>query len=291
MSSRSVRVASAVLLVLAARSARADERATDDCIRAHKEAQVLRREGKLRLSREKLGECSSAMCPSVVSDECSRMTTELDRVQPAVVFELRDARGQVLRGVRASIDGADAQVIDDAPVPLDPGEHVVTFDAPPAAPVTRRLVVTEGETSKRELVTFVSPAVPAASAAPPASLLIRAQSGDALALDGRSVGVGAWSGVVGPGLHDVRVSHAGKEEFHGVVDVKPGAARALDVTLSDARPTVPSWVWFAGAAVVAAAAGVTAYFLFREDDAQQAPPTAGLGSVHVQSAPAVLRRW
>ena len=135
-------------------SARADVTLTkDQCIDANGEGQELRREGKLSGAREKLLLCANQACPEIVRDDCNRRLDELERVQPTIAFEAKDASGADVTAVKVMVDGKPlADVLDGTALRVDVGRHVFTFEVIGSPPVTRTLVMTEGEKGRREVV-------------------------------------------------------------------------------------------------------------------------------------------
>jgi hypothetical protein len=103
-------------------------------VAANEAAQTLRQSGKLDAARQQLRACVAAACPAVLRDDCAQRLDELQRAQPTVVFDVKDAAGHDVATVRVSVDGRlVAERVDGTAMPLDPGEHEVRFDAAPAA--------------------------------------------------------------------------------------------------------------------------------------------------------------
>jgi hypothetical protein len=168
-------VAAALALSTLAAPAAAADPTKAQCVEANTKGQDLRRAGKLTLAREQLGVCSQGSCPALVRDDCSRRMDELDRAQPTIGFEVKDASGQDLTAVRLSVDGAVlAESLQGAALPVDPGPHDFTFEASGLAPVTKRFVLLEGEKFRRERVAFAAVAV--AEAPKPAALPVTPSS-------------------------------------------------------------------------------------------------------------------
>jgi len=132
------------------------------CIAADTSAQSLRRGGKFAAAREQLRICGDPTCPDLVRGDCARRTSELDRAQPTIVFDAKDRAGNDLSAVKVSIDGQPvASKVAGTALPVDPGEHSFTFEAPGQPPVTRSFVLKEGDRERRERIV-----VGAATAAP-----------------------------------------------------------------------------------------------------------------------------
>jgi hypothetical protein len=136
------------------------------CIEANTKGQDLRRDSKLSAAREQLRLCATPACPAIVSDDCTKRLDELERVQPAIVFDAKDGAGRDLSEVRVMVDGAPlADRLDGTALRVDPGEHVFVFTVPGQAPVTETFVLKEGERERRERVVIGPAVVPAVTPA------------------------------------------------------------------------------------------------------------------------------
>jgi len=142
----------------------------DQCIDANGKAQELRRSGKLSAAREQLRTCGNPSCPAIVRDDCARRLDELEKVQPTVVFEAKDAAGRDLTAVKVTVDGSLlAGSLDGTALAVDPGAHTFTFEVAGQPPVTQQFVMHEGESGRSERVVIgagvsnVSPATLPAS--------------------------------------------------------------------------------------------------------------------------------
>jgi hypothetical protein len=165
-----VTCAIALLSSLAAPSARADI-TKDHCIEANGKGQDLQHDGKLRAARVQLLSCAQASCPAILRNDCAKRLDELDRVQPAIVFETKDPAGNDVGAVRVTMDGAPfAERLDGTPLRADPGEHVFVFTSPGRDPLTRRLVLVERDVARRERVVLELPAAPTQGPAPASPL-------------------------------------------------------------------------------------------------------------------------
>jgi hypothetical protein len=127
----------------------------DQCVDANGAGQELRRIGKLSAAREQLSSCASASCPAIVRDDCARRLDELEKVQPTIAFQVKDASGADRSDVRVTMDGnLLTERLDGSALPVDMGEHVFRFEVAGQPPVTRTLILTEGEKSRRERVSL-----------------------------------------------------------------------------------------------------------------------------------------
>jgi hypothetical protein len=160
--------AAAVGLALAPAGAAADNITKVQCIEANTKSQDLRREGKLAEAREQLRRCGDSACPRLVRDDCTKRLDDLDKVQPSLVFDVKDARGGDVIDVHVSVDGRPlADHLDGSPLKVDPGAHVFTFEVAGQPPMTDKVLIREGEAGRHERVVFEG--LNAAPAAPPAA--------------------------------------------------------------------------------------------------------------------------
>jgi serine/threonine-protein kinase len=138
------------------------------CVDANSAAQSLRREGRLGAARERLLACANPSCPAIVRDDCARRLDELERAQPTIAFDVKDAAGSDVSAVSVTLDGQPlTETLEGRALSADPGKHTFTFTVAGHAPVTRALVLTEGEKGRREHIVLPG-AGPAPSAPPPA---------------------------------------------------------------------------------------------------------------------------
>jgi hypothetical protein len=162
-------VVSVSLSVLAVRPAAADEPADKvACARSYEAAQRLRRAQQLRASRDELRSCLRAECPATLRKDCTQWLPEVEAAIPTIVLIARGPDGRPAPDVRIRIDGEPvADQAAHAPIPLDPGPHVVRFDAPGAATLEERVTLRAGERDRRIEVTFASTAARAPGTADP----------------------------------------------------------------------------------------------------------------------------
>jgi hypothetical protein len=160
--------AASTLVAFAPRAAWADGApvTTQTCIDANAKAQELRRESKFAATRAALNLCVNSQCPSMVRDDCTRRLDDLDRAQPTIVFSVKDENGADVGAVKVSIDGRKlTDRLDGATLAVDPGSHAFTFEPQGQPPITRQLIIHEGERGRLETIAVAAPgsgAVPAA---------------------------------------------------------------------------------------------------------------------------------
>jgi hypothetical protein len=138
------------------------------CVDANTQGQELQRGGRLAEAREKLRICADAACPSIVQSDCNMRLNDLDKVQPTIAFAGKDPSGADVSAVTVTMDGKPlVDKLDGTPVPVDPGQHTFTFTVAGQPPITRTLLVVEGERGRREVV--VLPGATATTTSAPSS--------------------------------------------------------------------------------------------------------------------------
>jgi hypothetical protein len=126
--------------------ARADETAA--CVKASEQAQSLRDEGKYRSAREQLLLCSRDVCPSVVRKDCVTWLADVDAAMPSIVLGAKDGAQDVV-DVKVSLDGKPlAEKLDGKPLPMDAGEHTITFERQGRPAVQSKVVLHAGEKNR-----------------------------------------------------------------------------------------------------------------------------------------------
>ena len=154
------------------------------CVESNTKAQDLRRDGKLAAAHDELRACAAPACPALVRDDCTRRLDEVERAQPTIAFEVKDASGSDVAAVKVTVDGRPlADRLDGTALVVDPGEHSFAFTIGDQPPVTRVFMLTEGEKGRRERVLLVAtpPAPPAAATtaavtAPPAATTLASEA-------------------------------------------------------------------------------------------------------------------
>jgi hypothetical protein len=155
MRQRSLAAVCGVAILAVAGPVLADEKENEICANAAEDAQGLQREGKLTQARDKLVACARASCPAFIRKDCSGWLADVDKSMPSVVVRAVDAQNRDLANVRVLIDGkVVAEKLDGRAVPLDPGDHVVRYEAPSFTPVTEKVLVRQGEANRLLTVTL-----------------------------------------------------------------------------------------------------------------------------------------
>ena len=133
-----------LLAVSAAGAAHAAPQSKEACFSAYEGSQRLRQKKQLVAAKKALIACSSESCPAALRGDCVTWLAEVENVLPTLVLsagELTDVR--VTEGDRVVADGLDGTAI-----PFDPGEHTLRFEAGGRVPVTRTILVREGEKAR-----------------------------------------------------------------------------------------------------------------------------------------------
>lgn len=137
------------------------------CIAAYEQTQTLRKDGRPVAARVQAAICARSECPALLTKDCTKWQSELDGVIPSVVLDPRTPAGGPRADVRVKIDGAPStETIDGKALPLEPGSHVIVFEAEGATPVERTVVLKEGEKNKKVTVTLAAAPEPRAEGRP-----------------------------------------------------------------------------------------------------------------------------
>jgi hypothetical protein len=148
------------LIVTISHQATAANEDTMRCIASAEATQELIEQTRYREALERIQECLSEQCPAPIRVDCSEHLAEVRRLQPTVVFSVRNRRPDA-PAVRVHEGQAVlAERLDGRPIALDPGQHLLTFESPGRAPLQRTIVVNAGE--KARLFEVVWPSEPGA---------------------------------------------------------------------------------------------------------------------------------
>jgi hypothetical protein len=155
-------LAVALVVIATTRSAFAANPTASECVAASNASAELQTSHSLRAARGKLVVCASGGCPAEVRAECTRRMDQLTVAIPTVVFVVRDAAGTELSAVKVMVDDEVVAVhLDGTALALDPGSHRLTFAVAGRPPVTRDIILHEGEKDRREeIVLDAAPALP-----------------------------------------------------------------------------------------------------------------------------------
>ncbi|WP_437518243.1 hypothetical protein [Sorangium sp. So ce1099] len=121
------------------------ESAVAQCVAAHAEVQKLRKNHKLIEAGRALKGCARSECPAPVLRDCGAWLDELEQVTPSVVFNVTSGGEQVF-GSRILVDGQLVELsASGAPLRLDPGKHTYRVEHDGYRPVSRELILFEGQ--------------------------------------------------------------------------------------------------------------------------------------------------
>lgn len=124
------------------------------CAGAYEQGQRARKASGLLGARKHFLVCSDESCPAVLRKDCAQWLSEVDSMLPTVVFVATEA-GKDLADVRVHLDGdLVADRLDGKAVAVDPGAHVFRFTRVGAIPIEKRVVISEGEKSRKITVSF-----------------------------------------------------------------------------------------------------------------------------------------
>ena len=175
----------------------ADEAA---CVAASETSITLRKQGHLKQALEQLAVCADASCPAEVRAECARRIADVRAELPTLILSAKDPAGNDLLDVKVSVDGVPADgILDGRPLPIDPGLHTLTLEAPGRPRVEKKIIIREAEKDRRETVVLDSTSASPSPSPPPAGT--SASSGGSSWSTNKTLAVvSAGLGVVGLGL-------------------------------------------------------------------------------------------
>ena len=117
-----------------------------ECADAAERGQKLRDSRKLLDARAAFTMCARPECPKVVVRDCTTWVERTTADIPKLVPRAKDEGGHDLTTVRVLVDGVVAtQQINGRRIPIDPGAHVVRFEADGREPYEEKVVLSEAE--------------------------------------------------------------------------------------------------------------------------------------------------
>ena len=272
-----------VLAILLGPSRASGEMTKQQCVKANGDAQVLRTAGRLGEARAQLESCGDASCPDLVRADCLQRLDELERAQPTIVFDVKDASGADVSDVIVTVDGKPlASKLTGSALRVDPGDHQFEFTAPGQPAVVRRLVIKEGEKDRREPIALgSSPPATVGSTAEPESSSSAPNRQRTLGLIVGGVGL---AGVVVGGVFGLMTFSAVSQQNSDCPQAGcANRAQALsDHSTADTDGTISTVSFIAGGALLAA--GAILFFTAPHPDGEPSAarfvvmPTVGLGA-------------
>jgi hypothetical protein len=151
-----------------------------ECVAAYEGAQTSQKQGKYVAALDQAKFCAQSGC-GILVNECLKLYEDLTRDVPTFVFSAQDGDGKELVDVNVTVDGQLVfSRLEGTALPLDPGAHVIKFEAAglPSAEVNH--VARVGD--RHRLITAIlgektKPAEPAPGALPPSGPVYREQKG------------------------------------------------------------------------------------------------------------------
>jgi hypothetical protein len=144
-------------------SARADDKT--ECIAAHEEGQMARRDGRFDRAREAFASCQRDACPALIRARCAEFARDLEVVQPTLLVLVRDAQGADAVDARVSIDGAPPAALSAMALRLNPGKHLLRAEAPGFVPAEKTVLLPENVRDMMAVVSLERPHLAGVSSA------------------------------------------------------------------------------------------------------------------------------
>jgi hypothetical protein len=199
--------------------------------------------------------------------------------EKATVDDALTAIKDLVGAVTVTASGAGATVTADgevvgttplgSPMVLDLGKHSIVVEKPGFDRVERDVEIRGGQATSLAFTLTAHTAT--------GHLVVAAESGSTIVIDGKVVSQDRFDGSLAAGTHEVEVTADGKAPYRADVELRDQETRTLEVSLSSAGGA-PVWPWIAGGVAVVAGAVVGGYFLFQTHD-QVTPVPIGVNSI------------
>ncbi|MEO7112860.1 MAG: hypothetical protein ABI183_20625 [Polyangiaceae bacterium] len=248
------------------------------CTTSYEKAQYLRRDKKLRAARKELLTCSQTTCAAAIVSDCTQWMSEVDKIIPSVVFDVRDTKGQSIADAKVSMDGEVLQTkLDGTAIQVDPGNHTFHFDLADGTSGDQQMLVLEGE--KARVITYTITGVAAGTGngqttQPPQNPPNQPSSGGSKTLAYVVGGVGVASLAVGIIFGAMGSSQASSDKASGGCAPKCG-----DDEVSSIKTKLIMSDIFIPVGIVGIGAGVVLYLVSGNGHAS-ASATTGLTVTH-----------
>ncbi len=274
-------IPTALVVLSSVLPADATEPGVRDCLSATETSLKLRTSHKLRAARAQLLICSAATCPAVVRAECVRRMGDFER--SGADRRLRGDRwgGLPVSAVKVTMDGeVVANELDGSALSLDPGRHQFTFEVAGQPPLTKTIILYEGEKNRRESLVIGSPPTPPVLPTPPAetrstpmagsdaTAMPSKETGHAQRVAGVVVGAGGLAGIVAGGIFGAFTYSAWSDANSGCPTHSGCSAAAIqshDSAVTEA--TVSTVAFIAGGVLLAG--GLTLFFTAPKDSVRK----------------------
>ena len=150
--------------------------APEACIEGYENSQEFRNDHRLIEASVALSACIKPGCPQALQRQCSRWLEDVERAQPSVVLQAT-VNGEDARQIDVELDGLPlSQSLDGKSIAVDPGPHTFLFRFRDEAPISKHVVVREGEKLRAVSVAFDTHAVAATRKPGPASSATESES-------------------------------------------------------------------------------------------------------------------
>jgi hypothetical protein len=166
---------------------------------------------------------------------------------------------------KVSIDGEPVDA--SKPILVNVGEHTVTAKKDDFVDFLSK--VSGPGKSSIEVVIELQPV------AHEARLVVKASTSDSIAIDGKVVGTGTFSGTVKSGGHTVKVTAPGRVAYEKEITLRDHENRDMSVTLEEKKGSILPWV-LVGAGVVAAAGAATGIYFVAKPGREDGVPQGSL---------------
>jgi hypothetical protein len=161
------------------------------------------------------------------------------------------------------------------PIAVDLGRHTFQARKEGYEPITMNLDVAGGVKMTETIALTLQVHT--------AQLLVAAEPGANIIIDGKIAATERFSGPVEAGSHEVSVTAPGKIEYKVQLELRERETRILQVTLADERHGSAAWPWIVGATIAAVGLGVGGYFLFKPHDQVNPVPQGPLFNIALAS--------
>lgn len=207
----------------------------------------------------------------LVTDQERAEANELVKVMEPFTAKLRVVVNEP--GAEILVDG---EVMGTSPAESTaggPGSSAITVDIG-----MRKIVVRKAgfQDASKEVPVGGSPEItvelPLTKVSHQGRVAVKAGASDTIAIDGKVLGTGAWSGPLDSGGHTLRVSANGMRPYQSEILVVDDQTREIAVTLEAEQGRLPLWVWITGGVVITGGLAVGGYFLLKPNPSYDGPP-------------------
>ena len=129
---------------------------TDACIEGYEKSQEFRNDDRLIDARAALAGCIKPVCPQALQRQCSRWLEDVERAQPSVVLQAT-VNGEDARHIEVEMDKRPlSHSLDGKSIAVDPGPHTFRFRFRDEPPISKHVVIREGEKLRAVSVAFTT---------------------------------------------------------------------------------------------------------------------------------------